>query len=205
MSVEPSKLEDYDGRFLVNPDRVLTITHEGRRLFAEPTASPKFELFAVSESTFVRKDVNIRYTFVKSAGGTVDSVRLNVNEVSSDAPRLAKDAKIPYELLMAGNLAEAVEGYKRIKAEKPTNSAVQEARLNDLGYSFLGEKRTDDAIAVFRVNVELYPGSANTYDSLAEAYMAKGEKQLAIANYQKSLELDPKNTNAAKMLKKLQE
>jgi cytochrome c-type biogenesis protein CcmH/NrfG len=41
------------------------------------------------------------------------------------------------------------------------------------------------------------------YDSLGEAYMAQGEKELAIANYKKSLELDPKNNNAVEMLKKL--
>jgi cytochrome c-type biogenesis protein CcmH/NrfG len=82
---------------------------------------------------------------------------------------------------------------------------VQEARLNDVGYSLLREKRTADAIAVFKVNVELYPQSANAYDSLGEAYMANGEKELAVASYKKSLELDPKNQNAANMLKKLQQ
>lgn len=205
VSVDPNKLEDYTGRFLVNPDRVLTITQEGRRLYAEPTASPKFELFAVSENQFVRKDANIRYTFKKNATGEVDAIKLDFDEGTSDAPRLARDAKVPYELLIAGEFAEAVAGYKKIKAEKPANNAVQEARLNDLGYAFLAQKKIDDAIAVFKVNVELYPKSANTYDSLAEAYLAKGEKELALANYKKALELEPKSENAAKMVKKLQE
>ena len=82
---------------------------------------------------------------------------------------------------------------------------MQEARLNDLGYSLLREKRTADAIAVFKINVELYPQSANAYDSLGEAYVANGEKELAVASYKKSLELDSKNQNAANMLKKLQQ
>jgi tetratricopeptide (TPR) repeat protein len=60
-----------------------------------------------------------------------------------------------------------------------------------------------EAIAYFKLNVEFYPKSWNVYDSLAEAYMANGEKELAIANYKKSLELNPKNTNGAGMLKKL--
>jgi cytochrome c-type biogenesis protein CcmH/NrfG len=37
------------------------------------------------------------------------------------------------------------------------------------------------------------------YDSLGEAYMKKGEKELAIANYQKSLELNPDNANGNDM------
>jgi cytochrome c-type biogenesis protein CcmH/NrfG len=52
--------------------------------------------------------------------------------------------------------------------------------------------------------MQLHPESWNVYDSLAEAYMNSGEKTLAIQNYQKSLELNPKNNNAAAMLKKLQ-
>jgi D-alanyl-D-alanine-carboxypeptidase/D-alanyl-D-alanine-endopeptidase len=53
------------------------------------------------------------------------------------------------------------------------------------------------------LNVEAYPASYNTYDSLGEAYMANGDKELAIRSYKKSLELYPKNTNAVEMLKKL--
>jgi cytochrome c-type biogenesis protein CcmH/NrfG len=53
------------------------------------------------------------------------------------------------------------------------------------------------------MNVEAYPQSANTYDSLAEGYMDNGENALAIANYQKSLQLNPKNRNAEVMLQKL--
>ena len=59
------------------------------------------------------------------------------------------------------------------------------------------------AIRIFQLNVEAYPHSGNTYDSLAEAYMDDGNKSQAIANYQRSLHLNPKNSNAEKMLQKL--
>jgi tetratricopeptide (TPR) repeat protein len=204
VSVDAIRLKDYAGRFLVNPDRVLTVTQESGRLYAEPTASQKFELLPLSESEFLRKDVDIRYTFVKSPSGSVDAIRLNFAEGSSEAPRISKDAMVPYEQLMAGKLNEAVEGYKKIKREKPLNAAVQEARLNDLGYSLLRDRRVAEAIAVFKVNVELYPQSSNVYDSLGEAHLANGDKELASINYKKSLELDPHNQNAANVLKKLQ-
>lgn len=51
--------------------------------------------------------------------------------------------------------------------------------------------------------MEAYPQSGNAYDSLAEAYMDNGDTRLAVANYQKSLQLDPSNSNAVQMLKKL--
>jgi tetratricopeptide (TPR) repeat protein len=110
---------------------------------------------------------------------------------------------VPYELLRSGRVPEAIEGYKKIKKEKPLNAAVQEPRLNDLGYSLLRENRVAEAIAVFKVNVELYPQSSNVYDSLGEAYLASGDKELAAINYKKALELDPKNQSAADALKKL--
>ena len=81
---------------------------------------------------------------------------------------------------------------------------MSEDRLNRVGYGFLRTKKLPEAIAYFKLNVEFYPSSFNVYDSLGEAYMANGDKELAIANYKKSLELNPKNTHAAEMLKKLE-
>ena len=59
------------------------------------------------------------------------------------------------------------------------------------------------AIAFFKLNVEMYPNSFNTYDSLAEAYMERGDREAAIQNYRKSLALNRDNTNAVQMMKKL--
>jgi tetratricopeptide (TPR) repeat protein len=67
----------------------------------------------------------------------------------------------------------------------------------------MGKKKIDQAIEVFKLNVESYPLSANVYDSLGEAYMTKGEKELAIKNYEKSLALNPANAGAVDALKKL--
>jgi cytochrome c-type biogenesis protein CcmH/NrfG len=53
------------------------------------------------------------------------------------------------------------------------------------------------------LNVEEHPDSWNTYDSLGEAYMTAGKRELAIANYTKSLELNPANSNATQMLERL--
>jgi Flp pilus assembly protein TadD len=72
-----------------------------------------------------------------------------------------------------------------------------------LGYQLIRANKSKEAIRIFQLNVEAYPQSSNVYDSLGEAYMNDGDKQQAIANYQKSLELNPKNGNAVLMLQKL--
>lgn len=66
-------------------------------------------------------------------------------------------------------------------------------------------EKVDMAIEAFKINVSNYAESFNVYDSLAEAYMVKGDKELAIKNYEKSLELNPKNENAKEQLKKIKE
>jgi CubicO group peptidase (beta-lactamase class C family) len=205
ISADPAKLDDYTGRFLVDTDHVLTVTKENGKLYGKPPWSPKFELFAISENEFTRKDENHQFAFTKGEGGKVDSVRIRFNGQPVEARRLAQGDLSPYEQLIAGKFAEAIEAYKKIKREKPDDNAVAEGRLNYLGYSLLEQKNIAAAISVFKANVELYPQSSNVYDSLGEAYMANGEKELAIANYKKSLELNPQNKNAVESLKKLEQ
>jgi len=72
-----------------------------------------------------------------------------------------------------------------------------------LGYFFLNRKQTREAIEVFKFIVELYPEFSNVYDSLGEAYMTAQNKELAIKNYEKALELDPETQTAIDALKKL--
>ena len=80
---------------------------------------------------------------------------------------------------------------------------ISEEAINSTGYQMLALKKRADAIRVFQLNVELHAESANAYDSLGEGYMANGEKELAIQNYEKSLELNATNNHAVEMLKKL--
>ena len=75
--------------------------------------------------------------------------------------------------------------------------------MNALGYELLKNNTTKEAIEVFKYVVLEYPESANSYDSLGEAFMKSGDNKNAIRNYQKSLELNPDNNNAKEMLKKL--
>jgi cytochrome c-type biogenesis protein CcmH/NrfG len=83
------------------------------------------------------------------------------------------------------------------------SGAIPERTVNQAGYTLMGSKKLEDAILIFRKNVELHPDSWNTYDSLGEAYMKHGEKELAVKNYRKSVELNPSNENGVAALKKL--
>lgn len=78
-----------------------------------------------------------------------------------------------------------------------------EGQVNTMGYQLLNINKVDEALNLLKLNVDWYPDSYNAYDSYAEALMKKGDTKGAIANYQKSLELNPNNDNAKKMLQQL--
>jgi hypothetical protein len=50
----------------------------------------------------------------------------------------------------------------------------------------------------------MFPAASNPYDSLGEAYLADGQKELALVNYKKAAELDPSNANAALIVRRLE-
>lgn len=99
----------------------------------------------------------------------------------------------------------ALDRYAELRKSGELTGEREEASLNQLGYSLLYSGHEKDAITVFQRNVQEFPQSSNVYDSLGEAYAKVGEKELAITNYEKSLQLDPKNKNAVERLKKLRE
>ena len=105
--------------------------------------------------------------------------------------------------IVSSGIDQAVKQYHDLKAAEPATYNFDEDELNTLGYQLIGAKKFKEAIYILQLNVEAYPQSGNAYDSLAEAYMDDGNKPQAIANYQKSLQLNPKNRGAVDMLRKL--
>jgi uncharacterized membrane protein/outer membrane protein assembly factor BamD (BamD/ComL family) len=105
--------------------------------------------------------------------------------------------------IASGGIDAAAKQYHDLKAAEPAVYDFDENELNNLGYGLIRAKKFKEAIRVLQLNVEAYPQSSNVYDSLGEAYMDDGNKPLAIANYQKSLQLNPRNKNGALMLQKL--
>ena len=79
-----------------------------------------------------------------------------------------------------------------------------ESGINTQGLKFLELKKFDEAIKVLTLNAQLFPNSWNTWDSLAEAYMQKGETDIATGFFKKSIALNPENNHAKEMVKKMQ-
>lgn len=82
---------------------------------------------------------------------------------------------------------KGVEEHYRELSERFGFPVSSEAAINQVGYGLLGQKKIEESIAAFKRNVELYPGSANVYDSLADALEAAGKSDLARQNVQKAV------------------
>jgi dienelactone hydrolase len=88
---------------------------------------------------------------------------------------------------------EAVQMFYDVSQSGRRIALFPEGAMNQLGYSHLQAGRTAEAVRLFRLNTLAYPTSANTYDSLADAYLANGQNELALRMSEKALELLPKD------------
>ena len=106
--------------------------------------------------------------------------------------------------IASGGADAAIQQYRELKAAAPAVYNFDENELDSLGYHLIHVGQLSNAIRIFQLNTAAYPQSGNVYDSLGEAYMDDGDRPQAIANYRKSLQLNPKNRNAVRMLQKLE-
>jgi len=115
---------------------------------------------------------------------------------------LSAPVKLIRTRLERSGYKNAIEEVKKIKKGN-TDFVVTEDEINSWGYKLFRQNKVPDALEIFKLNVYLYPASANAYDSLGEAYAEFGDNEAAIKNYEQSLKLDPQNNNAVQQLKRL--
>ncbi|SEQ17359.1 Tetratricopeptide repeat-containing protein [Neolewinella agarilytica] len=126
-----------------------------------------------------------------------------VTEVESQPTALASIA----EVLKANDhrpVAERIALYRQLRKEQPeAYNFWNQDELTMYGYGLLWGEKTTEAIEVFKLMVAEFPNTANNYDSLGEAYLANGDEEKALVNYQKALKMDPDNFNAEDIVYRL--
>jgi tetratricopeptide (TPR) repeat protein len=132
----------------------------------------------------------------------VAMIHYRLNQVERIIARSAA-YRIEQEIEKSGFKA-GMKKFRALRSDPEKKLYFEENEFNAMGYRLMGKAKIEEAIEVFKLNVDMHPDSANAYDSLAEAYMNSGDVKNAIKNYKKSLELNPENDNAREMLKKLE-
>lgn len=138
--------------------------------------------------------------FGRAAEDVEERFRKIMKNESYDAPALPVGITL-YKTLKENGAAGLEKDLKNILEKNDLR--YNDMHLNKFGYELVQAGENDLALEVFKLNAKLFPDVPNVYDSLGEAYMNKGEKELAIENYKKVLEMRPQNENAKKMIEKL--
>jgi len=128
------------------------------------------------------------------------SIRAILKGKSYDLPKKS----VAYDVLgviQSEGIEAGTAHYNKIK--DADNYDLNENEMNQIGYQLMGSDKIEEALQVFKLNVEAFPKSSNVYDSYGEAFMKLGKNDQAIENYKKSIELNPGNQGGIDMLKKL--
>ncbi|MCP5106733.1 MAG: serine hydrolase [bacterium] len=192
ITLKPGVLKKYVKDYQMGDEQVAVELVNGG-LVAKTLNRGSFRLLPVSRTHFVVEDAEQIGLFQMDEKGTPVDFLIQPTMES---------ATLYLDIMKSGPEA-AVKRYKEKREKHKDTYTFAEAELNGMGYGFMRKKDMKAAIAVFKLNVELYPRSFNAYDSLGEAYMKSSDFKRAAVNYKKSLELNPGNKNAEAMLKKM--
>jgi CubicO group peptidase (beta-lactamase class C family) len=102
-------------------------------------------------------------------------------------------ARVFFRSLVATGAESTLREYRERRRARPSTESITEDQMNRCGLDLLRMGRVEDAIEVLKQNVADHPESFNVYDSLGEAYAVHGDRDLAIRNYERSIELNPRN------------
>jgi len=109
---------------------------------------------------------------------------------------------LSYTIVEKG-IQAAIDQYNMLKNAEPDEYNFGENELNMLGYQLIWRELNEEAIEVYKLNIQAFPDSANPYDSLGEAYQSLGHQDLAIENFEKALSINPEMDSAIEALEKL--
>ena len=99
-------------------------------------------------------------------------------------------ARVIEKVMMNSGIEAAVKKFHELRYGSVEEYSFVETEFNALGYRLIQSGKIVEAVEVFKMNVVLYPASSNMYDSLGEAYIYLGDRERAIASYEKVLELN---------------
>ena len=122
---------------------------------------------------------------------------------SKEAPAIPQEVSILEMMDQPGGAAKVEQKLEEARQRDPKATLFSEALVNVMGYEHLLGGDTKGAIEILKLNAAAYPNSPNVYDSLCDAYLAEGQKDLARQNCKRALELLSSDTTDTEERRKL--
>jgi len=118
-------------------------------------------------------------------------------------PKLLPD--VLTDTLNKSGAAAAVQQYRDLRKQYYGGQSYDfsENALVPVALQLTNANKPDDALALLQLNAEYYPNHAPTYGGMAQAYLKKDDKENAVRNFEKVLQLDPNNQQAKRQLEQL--
>lgn len=189
----------------------LTWEEDKAELFRKNHPNAEFVLFEKSGHSIYHDEAELFFLrlkeFVKSlkpvSKDEINNWLKQTNKILAPQEKLFKNEAYFLNLIDNDGIEKALVYYNEFKLKNKNEQLFTEDGMNSMGYSYLKKKDYENALKLFKMNVESYPDSWNVYDSLGEVYLAIGNKEKAIENYKKSIDLNPDNDNGKKILKEM--
>ena len=203
LEVPQEALERYPGRYRYNAEQAFTIERREDRLFMQYAGGDAHELHNVGEARYVRREQPWPITF--TVEGSVATFHFIQRDGSpQNHHRMADDEQTPREILIAEGYEKALPVYRELFEQSHDDPAISERWLNRQGLGMAAGELYEPAIGLLRIATELYPDSANTYDSVGYVYRQMGLHDSAMMWYRKSLEVDPEFPGAVEAVTELE-
>ncbi len=149
-------------------------------------------------------DKNLVVLFSNTGGASLNEMSVAIRGILYNNPYEMPKKSLASVLLDDINklgIAKAITRFNEFNASG--EYVLNEGEMNNAGYEFLQSDKINEALAIFKLNIDAFPKSSNVYDSYGEALLKNGEKEKGIENYKRSIELNPANQGGIDVLKKL--
>ena len=179
------------GRYLFNENEIIEVYFKETMMHIKWRGNDNIVPLKVNDSSFYVKELNEKLVFTSFPKIHIKLAPKQEHEgIQYHFKKLMATEKTPNEYLIANEFDNALKAYQHIQKKDSLNPHINERRINSIGYDFLRNKEYQKAIAVFKINTNLYPKSSNAFDSLGEAFLTVKDSANALVAYEKSLALN---------------
>lgn len=203
------EVERYDNILILNAF-IIQLNSDIRKFIANETVGEKTLLMVTSGGADWQPKASLEVDAITSASRTeyapqLVSLIMDWIRSGDQSNWFAKDYVLALKYYPRTPVTIACDSIRTVPDKFRSRHADLRRELNTIGYMLLRLDRLDDALEVFELNIELYPGTWNVYDSYAEALLARGDEHRAIMNYEIALKMNPNARSASSALKRLKD
>ena len=159
--------------------------------------------------TFIYREIEEDNCFIiltnnsdSNLGAAIDELKKILHDEPYEIPKIAISDTLA-RVILNKDLASGIDLYESLKKTDPNNYDFSEGQLNRLGYQLMAIEKNTEAIGVLEYNNKLFSSSANTFDSMGDAYLAAGDTITALVNYKIAVQMDSTMTYSVDKINKL--